>query len=168
MWICSHCFGVLPSEEDKKRCLKAATAYLDNITCDCALGFLTFFHLSGTSRTMTIALRFRIKASTSPDIESLATSGCALRPLAPILPLDGINCKNILKKSEGYHFLPAHSASSHSSTSVELPGQTFSPPDSGLKQGRALILSPLPQVAVHSDHSPQSCHWAGTTGKLHF
>ena len=62
--------------------------------------------------------------------------------------------------------LPGHSSSLHSITSVELPGQTWLLPDSGSKQARALILIPSPHVAVHSDHSPQSCHWAGTTGEI--
>ena len=62
--------------------------------------------------------------------------------------------------------LPGHSSSLHSITSVELPGQTWLLPDSGSKQARALVLSPWPHVVVHSDHSPQSCHWAGTTAKI--
>ena len=59
--------------------------------------------------------------------------------------------------------LPGHSSSLHSITSVELPGQCWLLPDSGSKQARALVLSPWPHVVVHSDHSPQSCHWARTT-----
>ena len=59
-----------------------------------------------------------------------------------------------------------HLASSHFFTWVGLPGQLWLPSDSGSKQARALILSPSPQVAVHSDHSPQSCHWVGSTAKI--
>ena len=68
-------------------------------------------------------------------------------------------------KSDGHLFLPGHSVSSHSCISVELPGHTGLLPDSGSWQARALVLIPSPHVVVHSDHSPQSCHWAGTTAK---
>ena len=75
----------------------------------------------------------------------------------------GTTAEISLNKSDGHHFLPGHSVSSHSCISVELPGHTGLLPGSGSWQARALVLSPWPQVAVHWDHSPQSCQWAGTT-----
>ena len=75
----------------------------------------------------------------------------------------GTTAKISSNKSERHHFLPGHSVSSHSCISVELPGHTGLLPDSESWQARALILIPSPHVDVHSDHSPQSCHWAGTT-----
>ena len=70
--------------------------FYDRITW--AFFFITLHHFGGTSRTDLVASRLRVKASTSPGFESLATCGRALGPLAPILPLGGNNCKDIFKQ----------------------------------------------------------------------
>ena len=64
----------------------------------CAFFFITLSHFSGTSRTYWVAPRLRVMASSSPGFQPLATCGCAIGPLAPILPLGGNNCRDIFKQ----------------------------------------------------------------------
>ena len=87
-----------------------------------AFFFITLHHFGGTSRTDLVASRLRVKASTSPGFESLATCGRALGPLAPILPLSGNNC-NFLKQNIKPSSLSDQSTEpgeSHSSLSVSI------------------------------------------------
>ena len=65
-------------------------------------------------------------------------------------------CKQILPPLE--NFVPAQTSKLQLRVSVLSPGQVSSPPGTAWRHARALNSKPGPQVAVHGDHSPQSCH----------
>ena len=70
-------------------------------------------------------------------------------------PLISVQTANTINKIK-----PGHSDISHSPASVDFPGHCSSPPKRGSPHARALSQVPGPQVALHSDHWPQSCHSA--------
>ena len=73
-----------------------------------------------------------------------------------MLSIPQSKCKQILPPLE--NFVPAQTSKLQLRVSVLSPGQVSSPPGSAWRHARALNWKPGPQVAVHGDHSPQSCH----------
>ena len=86
----------------------------------------------------------------------------ALLPNWMLTRLDDWNISNIMIKIKVVNLLVGHFLISHASVSWPFPGH--SPPycGAGLLHSLVLTLFPVPQVALHTDHSSQSPHLPGT------